>query len=152
MRLSVGTPIKAVADGKIIYYGPRDGYGEVVAVIEHDLGKEYTFNFSSGDKKKVNTKYITSIYGHMRKYPVRDKSGNGTGRPLPWKAGIKVNKGDVIGYVDDDKHNGWGTPHLHMGIRLTASPGLKNGCISVMKIRQNIPNPRFGNLRPFPSS
>jgi len=46
MRLSVGTPIKAVADGKIIYYGPRDGYGAVVAVIEHDLGKEHVFNFA----------------------------------------------------------------------------------------------------------
>ena len=46
MRLSVGTAIKVIADGKIIYYGPRDGYGELVAVIEHDLGKEYAFNFA----------------------------------------------------------------------------------------------------------
>lgn len=36
---------------------------------------------------------------------------------------MKVNSGDVLGYVDDDKHNGRGPPHLHIGIRLTASPG-----------------------------
>jgi len=26
-------PVKAIADRKIVYYGPADGYGELVAVI-----------------------------------------------------------------------------------------------------------------------
>ena len=29
-----------------------------------------------------------------------------------------VTKGQVIGYVNDDNHNGWGAEHLHFGIRL----------------------------------
>ena len=76
-----------------------------MVVIEHDLGTEYTF--TNGYGQPVTTRYILSIYGHLRK-------GGAT-----WSQGQIVGKGDVIGYVDSPPTNGDGGRHLHMGIRLS---------------------------------
>jgi len=70
------------------------------------------------------TKYITSIYGHIRSRSTRD----GTGTNLIWKNGDTIKKGDVIGYINDNigpqgQVNGDREEHLHMGIRLTRNTG-----------------------------
>ena len=103
--LADGYPIQAIGDGKIVVYRPSRGYGLLVVVIEHDLGAEYTFTNAYG--QPVTTRYILSIYGHLRKDGLR------------WTAGQHVGKGEVIGYVDSPPTNGDGGRHLHMGIRLS---------------------------------
>jgi len=118
--LPEGTPIKAVGNGIMRWYSLADGYGELVAVIEHDLGQQYTFTNAYG--KNVVTSKILSIYGHIRKKENRDDL-NG----LQWKVNDSVLKGEVIGYINDSSHPDGGTPdhngdgleHLHLGIRLS---------------------------------
>ena len=41
--LGEGVPIRAIGKGTIVVYRASTGYGELVAVIEHDLGAEYAF-------------------------------------------------------------------------------------------------------------
>ena len=61
---------------------------------------------------------IVTIYGHLRKSQARG------GQALGRKYGDHVKKNDIIGYVNDDAHNGDGGPHLHFGCRLTGeTPG-----------------------------
>jgi len=116
--LNEGTPIRAIADGRIIYYGPANGYGELLVGIEHSFGGWKKFNLSVGQTKFIETNMIVSIYGHLRKSQVRG------GQALAWKYGDYVKKNDIIGYVNDDAHNGDGGPHLHFGCRLTGeTPG-----------------------------
>lgn len=115
--LAEGTPVKAVAAGKIVCYQAADGYGELVVGIQHDLGREVEFNLNVGNVKTVRTRYIVSIYGHLRRSQARG------GTQLALGVNSYVNKGDVIGYVNDDAHNGDGTEHLHMGIRLSSYDG-----------------------------
>lgn len=50
----IGTPVKAVADGKIYYAGRADGYGKMV-VIDHG---------------KINGTTVTSEYGHISSWEV----------------------------------------------------------------------------------
>jgi hypothetical protein len=97
-----GTPVYASADGTVKFAraGTIDRRGRVicgvsgycaVVIIEHDTG--------SGK--------VTTLYGHLS-----------TRRGLKVKAGDKVSKGDLIGYVaDDDEDGGVWKPHLHFGIR-----------------------------------
>jgi murein DD-endopeptidase MepM/ murein hydrolase activator NlpD len=113
IQLSEGTPIEAIGPGTIKFYGPQSnpdiGYGELVVVIEHDLGADYTFtNAYSGS---VTTRYILSIYGHLR-----DSATRG-GTPTGLQAGDAVYENTVIGFVNDDAHNGDGAEHLHMADR-----------------------------------
>lgn len=123
--LPEGTPIRAIGDGRIVQYEAHQGYGELVAVIEHDLGRVVHFDLDVGDTKQKDTQYICSIYGHIRASEQRDST------PLPWKVGDTVKRGDVIGYINNSSHpdgvypdpNGDGKEHLHMGIRLTRHPG-----------------------------
>jgi len=106
-------PIKAIGNGKIVVYRPSSGYGELVCVIEHDLGEEYAFINGKGDI--VVTRYLLSIYGHIRK-----KINRNDKYELTWKEGDFVYEGNIIGYINDDAHNGDGAEHLHMGIRLSS--------------------------------
>ena len=53
IAVPVGTPVKAVADGKVVVAKKASGYGKMV-VIEH----------------KVNGKIVTSEYGHISKWVV----------------------------------------------------------------------------------
>ena len=112
IELKEGKAIKAIGNGRLVVYRSSDGYGELVAVIEHDLGKEYAFVNAGG--KIVVTRHILSIYGHIRKKKLRSDTVG-----LTWKVGNEVNIGDVIGYINDDDHNDDGEEHLHMGIRLS---------------------------------
>ncbi|MCK4619161.1 MAG: carboxypeptidase regulatory-like domain-containing protein [Desulfobacterales bacterium] len=123
IELSEGTPIRAVADGKIVQYEYHTGYAtsndgtSIAAVIEHDLGVTVTFNLNVGHSKVVSTNKICSIYGHIR------KSKTYSGTKLSWVVGDSIKKGEIIGYINDDNHNGDGNVHLHMGIRLSGHPG-----------------------------
>lgn len=115
IKLPEGAAVHAIGPGILKEYRPAEGYGELVAVVEHDLGRE--FDFENGKGEHVKTRYICSIYGHIRK---SEKRG---GAELSLKVGDAVAKGQTIGYVNDDAHNGDGAEHLHLGIRLTAHPG-----------------------------
>lgn len=105
------TAVRAIADGSIAAYcdDARD-YGELVVVIEHDLGEPRAFR--NGNGETVLTQYLISIYGHLRRARERD------GLPLPWRIGDRVQRGEVIGFVNDNEHNGLGREHLHLGVRL----------------------------------
>jgi len=111
--LSVGTSIRAIGNGRIVWYGPARGYGELVVVIEHDLGRKRTFVNAYGGK--VTTRTILSIYRHLR------CSRRRGGAALPWRRGQTVRKGQVIGYINDRNHNGDGSEHLHMAVRLCSA-------------------------------
>lgn len=112
INLAEGTPIRAIGDGKTVVYRASDGYGELAAVVEHDLGAEYAFINAYG--QVVRTRFILSISGHIRNK--RNRTDTAT---LSWKAGDAVSRGDVIGYINDDAHNGDGEQHLHEGVRLS---------------------------------
>jgi len=134
INLPEGTPIKAIGNGVIKLYrgqypnskGKIYGYGELYAIIEHDLGSEMEFTNAYG--QSVKTQKIYSIYGHIRKSQKRG------GEELLWEVGEEVKIGDIIGYVNDtiktDKyprgHNGDGGLHFHLGIRLRVSKGETN--------------------------
>ncbi|NUQ01401.1 MAG: M23 family metallopeptidase [Armatimonadetes bacterium] len=109
-----GGAVRAVADGQIVHYGAASGYGELVVVIEHNLGSPRRMTLTVGHAKTVETRYVCTIYGHLR------KSARRGGPALSWRVGQNVRRGDVIGYINDDAHNGDGREHLHMGCRLSA--------------------------------
>ncbi len=123
IKLPEGTAIRAIAAGKIIHYGYAGGYADsndgtsIAVVIEHDLGQDVTLQLSVGHPKAVTVRRICSIYGHVR------KSETYSGHRLGWASGHLVSRGDIIGYVNDDAHNGQGEEHLHLGIRLGGHPG-----------------------------
>jgi len=106
IKLSFNTPIYAIGSGTIKRYGSATGYGTLVVAIEHDLKRNETFNLKNGQRKTVKINKFVSIYGHLYK-------GN-----LSWKVGQKVNKGDLIGYIQENDKNGDGREHLHFGIFL----------------------------------
>jgi hypothetical protein len=95
------TPVKSIANGKVVYSGFASGYATVV-VIEHILPD--------------NTK-ICSLYGHLSKTVTKDKDY----RPIA--GGKEVTKDQVIGYIGTDAENGEGLPHLHFAIKKGAYPG-----------------------------
>ena len=55
VKVPIGTPIKAIADGKVCAVGPASGYGYWVAI----------------DHGKINGKTVTSEYGHISKWLVK---------------------------------------------------------------------------------
>lgn len=111
VALAEGTPIRAIGPGIIKVYGAATGYGELVVVIEHDLGQPH--DFVNGYGNTVSTRYILSIYGHLRQSQARGGPATGLFENQ------SVAAGTIIGYVNDDAHNGDGAEHLHMGIRLS---------------------------------
>ncbi len=125
IKLDEGVPVRAIGDGIIKVYRSAEGYGELVVVIEHDLGRTYAFEDAYGNI--VESRHILSICGHLRKSS--ERNGNG----LNWREGQTISSGSVgtlntiIGYVNNSSHpdggnpdpNGDGLEHLHMGIRLS---------------------------------
>lgn len=107
----VGEPIHPIAPGKIVFYGPANGYGSLVVAIEHKLAEP--MQVINGDGQMVTIDRFISIYGHGSKH---DPTGVGQGLLL--SAGQVVEPSDVIMYIQNDHENGDGTPHLHLGIRL----------------------------------
>lgn len=106
----VGTPIRPILCGKVVYYGPAGGYGTLVVAIEHTLNR--AVSVTNGNGQKVLTTTFLSIYGHLRREGI---SGAPT---LSFVAGQSVSTDQVIGYIQEDALNGDGSNHLHQGIRL----------------------------------
>ena len=96
-----------------------------MAVVEHDLGKVHEFTNAYGHRKR--TRYILSIYGHIRKSAQRGSAGTGL------KVGDSVTKDTILGYINNSSHpdgltvdpNGDGLEHLHFGIRLSSAATAK---------------------------
>jgi len=57
-KLVVKTPVRAIGPGKIVKYGPATGYGELVAVVEHDLGKVHEFKTHMGIESARGTYFL----------------------------------------------------------------------------------------------
>lgn len=106
-----GIAIHPIACGKIVYYGPANGYGTLVIVIEHKLAVPLTV--INGDGTTTTITAFLTIYGHQRK----TQQMNG-GNALTWQVGDYVGQNDIISYVQGDAANGDGPEHLHLGIRL----------------------------------
>ena len=87
IKVPIGTPIKAIADGKVYYSGDNDpkGYGRYI-IIDHG---------------KVNGKIVTSEYGHLSSRLVSTGQIVKQGQ----KIGLSGNTGKSTG------------PHLHITIR-----------------------------------
>ncbi len=83
-------------------------------MVQNDLGEFYDFVNAYGEI--MTTRYILSIYGHLR--PSQDRDGEETGLAV----GDMVTSSTIVGFVNDDKHNGDGAEHLHLGIRLSDMP------------------------------
>lgn len=91
----IGTPVKAVADGKVYYVGRADGYGKMV-IIDHG---------------KINGTTVTSEYGHISSWNVSSgqvvkqgqiiaKSGN-EGTSSGPHLHITIRKGAYRGQAED---------------------------------------------------
>ncbi|HMW31961.1 MAG TPA: M23 family metallopeptidase [bacterium] len=103
IRALEGDTVRAIYDGVIQNYGGAEGYGELVAVVEHEYRGLWN--------KDVVPQRFMSIYGH-----IRNRCYDGEPE-LKWKAGDRIRKGDIIGFINDDSRNGYGMEHLHLGIR-----------------------------------
>lgn len=78
---SIGTPIYATGNGKVVYTEIRQGYGKTVLV-------DHGFNYQT-------------LYGHLDRYNV--------------KAGQKVKRGDIIGFMGNTGQSVG--PHVHYEVR-----------------------------------
>ena len=105
IAVPVGTPVKAIADGKVkIASGGIKGYGNAVYI----------------DHGNLNGKRIESEYGHVSEFCV--------------KPGQKVKKGQIIAFSGGEKGApGSGVsqgPHLHLTIREYDNTTLKGKSVS----------------------
>ena len=117
-----GAPVRAIGDGWVKIYRPSNGYGQLVVVIEHDLGRPYSFPNYYGTP--VETSTILSIYGHLRSCQGRDYAPPCTDIPYvndPYSHEVWVPEGKIIGYVNNHPYNGAGYEHLHFGIGLSSA-------------------------------
>jgi len=92
IRASVGTPIKTIWSGTVLYAGKARGYGNMV-LISHG---------------KINGKIVTSEYGHISSWNV--------------KQGQKVKQGEIV--VLSGNEGVSEGPHLHITIREGAYKGI----------------------------
>lgn len=108
-----GEEVRSIGCGIIRFYGSASGYGELVAVVEHRLEKPIDAVNGKGETVSVDSFLV--IFGHLRKSVERG------GEELQYKVGDEVGAGDVIGYVNDDAHNGDGAEHIHIGVRIQSA-------------------------------
>lgn len=115
--LPAGASINPIVCGKIVFYGPADGYGTLVVAIEHTL--EQAIQVLNGDGDWVFVKAFLTIYGHGSKIDPMGKEPD-----LNWKIGDTVSPSDTIMYIQEDIQpgqthdpNGHGPEHLHFGVR-----------------------------------
>ncbi len=103
--LSEGEAVSAVACGTLVVSRAADGYGTLVAVVEHELSPAVRVPNGVGEMVEVHS--FLSIYGHLR--------------PSGLREGTHVSAGQVLGYVEHRDRNGDGDEHLHLGIRLQSA-------------------------------
>ena len=113
IELPEGTPVRASGPGRIVYYGPATGYGELLAVVEYLTTQPMTV--VNGNNETVSVSIFILIYGHLREAAARG------GVPSGLRTGDCVTTGTILGYVNDDAHNGDGAEHLHCGCRLMSA-------------------------------
>lgn len=117
IALSEKTAVHAIGSGRLVAYQRSSkegqGYGELVAVVEHDLGAPLVFSNAFGGN--VTTRFVLSIYGHIRKCDLRKKPTRCAGLEV----GDMIAANTLLGFVNDDANNGDGKEHLHLGIRLS---------------------------------
>jgi len=92
-----GTPVFAVANGRVVFAGSASGYGGVV-VVEHVISR-------TPDVR------VCTVYGHLRASDIKVRSG--------WDIG----QGRLLGYLGTRSENGGWVPHLHYGVRKGKHPG-----------------------------
>jgi hypothetical protein len=115
--LSAGTVVHPIACGKLVVYRPAQGYGSLVAVLEHEL--PHSIEVVNGDGEYVQVKKFLSIYGHGTLSDPTSMSSD-----LVWQTGQNLQVTDTLMYIQADKDengqdvNGDGPEHLHFGIRL----------------------------------
>lgn len=102
LRARFPQPVRAVADGKVVWRKEdSDGYGNVV-VIQHTL---------------PDGRQFCSIYGHLSRQAGYKMIARGT----------DVSKGQVIGHIGQYFENGHYPEHLHLGFRKGAFDGTYAG-------------------------
>ncbi len=107
IRAREGDTVRAIYDGFIQNYSGAEGYGDLVVVVEHEYRESW-------NKTAIPITFL-SIYGHVRSYSQTGEA------PLKLQPGTRVKKGDVIAFINDDQHNGYGREHLHLGIRIQSA-------------------------------
>jgi murein DD-endopeptidase MepM/ murein hydrolase activator NlpD len=92
--LEANTPVHAICDGEIISYADNAAdkdYGPTI-IIKHEINNELLFY---------------TLYGHLSKESL-----------VSLKKGMKIKKGDRVGFIGNKKENGNWPPHLHFQIIL----------------------------------
>jgi len=112
-----GTEVRACAAGHIIRYksNPK-GYGELYICIKHyfsspvDIGVKYLDHKTNKIvSKEYQTSEVISLYGHIRNKKHRNDKTKLSHAIFQW-----VDKGELIGFINDKEHMGLGsTEHLH---------------------------------------
>lgn len=110
IKLDEGMGIRNVAKGWLRFYGPATGYGDLVAVVEHEFPEEIEFVTGRGERRR--SKFLMSIYGHIRKGRLRGEDDLGL------QVGQCIQAGAFLGFVNSDAYNGDGAEHLHLGFRV----------------------------------
>ena len=105
-----GSPVVAVAAGTVKFAGPANGYGDLLVALEHHTPTPITVK--AGDGSFITTDVFLTIYGHLRSSAVYG------GPTQNLSVGSCVAAGQVVGFVNDDAHNGDGAEHVHVGVRL----------------------------------
>jgi murein DD-endopeptidase MepM/ murein hydrolase activator NlpD len=106
-----GSPVVAIAAGTVKFAGPASGYGDLLVAIEHHTLAPITVISGDGGMS-ITTDVFLTIYGHLRPSAVY----GGPAQSL--SVGSCVAAGQVVGFVNDDAHNGDGAEHVHVGVRL----------------------------------
>lgn len=107
-----GTPVHAIACGRLVVYRYAEGYGTLATVVEHRLSRRVTVH--NGLNEEVNIDTFLSIQGHLR--PTSGRNGAGVHTGL--REGMTVAPNQLLGYVEHRDLNGHGLEHDHLGIRL----------------------------------
>lgn len=108
----VSTKVYAFASGRIHSVGYNEAHGDYgnVIVIEHEITLTPQLTLDSNRKQPKERTKIWALYGHLSHKSIFGK-----------KAGQKVKKGKVIGFMGSVEENGgWPMPHVHF--QLSISP------------------------------
>lgn len=117
-----GTPVVAVADGKILSFGDNSALGDYgpTIIIEHQTEDRKTF---------------FALYGHLSRESLENK-----------QAGHSVSAGQKIGTVGDKSVNGGWAPHVHLQLswakpEVCDMPGVAAPS-DFEKVKETYPDPR----------
>ena len=118
-QLDVGKVVLAPVSGKVVFFEPYGGYGDLLVAIEAPIVKGTSLIRENGVSRSVDNDFITVFVGHMS--PNRYNSAGSLDvsvEPLPSLLGRQVIAGVTpIGFVAPKGRNGgMYNPHVHVGI------------------------------------